>query len=587
MLHTGKLWQCGRALICLAALFSVMGYAIAPTDALPFSTFRGIMDNSYSCPGLMRAVYRLANPEELGASHEDDNLNFISLTQSPESARFLYLHLTLKVLKPLNDRVFAGNDQSGKDEVNTARNLYRILFSENVMANSKLAAAVVGYGSANPAGRFMDFKSKEWAFDPEKFPGGKERLKAEINAMLVATGLQFDQVMRRVYGNDSELVRKMRHEHGLVSDFTAWHLAGLAQGHPDLAAFAARNAASDFVYDGGAFSLNAREFSPEAAANAVERIENGLMPRLYGALGPSSRALTREDGVLVLSREAIEILRKVDAANFEEYFLKVSGAFEFRLGVKLSAERVRDLRDYLAFVDRFSPSIRMPKREQIDLSKARHGKVSVDFAGQNVENLYQTAVAVARAFAERTNDTDVGTRAIHLARAGEAVATRRLEKLKANFFSAAVAAGLGEVKYSGDDGEIVLTNKIHEANWRRLFVELSKYPEPLAEYRIVHTPPILNGGILDPGAMSRETVKAEEFEKNMRNRLFASIPYVRMKQLAIASTIDPNNKLLNVVLPGNWSADEVKAFRNAAADPGAMPAGYRISGIAAPHALAP
>ncbi len=556
------------AALCFGTPLAFAETGLAAKDCT--STFRLLMENQYTNLPQFRAIFKHANPAPLSSSHELDNMRFIELAADPSKGKELvYLHLTLKVLKPLNDRVFNDEVGEGKEDVNASRNLFRALFAENVEASPALHKAM--------RGRFMDFKTVEAGFSPRNYPGGKTQLLRDLDYALRQTNLQFEKAMLKIYGTGSELVKKMSEEHGLVSDFTAWHLAGVAEGDPDLAAFAAREATSKFDRE-TSFVLKANQFSPQTAADRVAKVETSMRPRLISELGEQSPVFAKDASGkhLILSKDSIDLLRKVSVADLDEYVAAVTGSFKKRLGVSLTKEQVLVLRDYFAEADRFQPSIRAPKRVQIDLSQARHGIVSVDFAGQNVENLYQTMGAVAEAHA---GGGDVGRNVIALSRRGEALSTERLARLKQNFTASAKAAGIeGELQFSGDDGVLILKSPLSEAQWTRLKQELAKGADPLSDYRMVNTGPVMKtASEVDTGGISRETVKAEDFEKKLRSELYGYLPRERVGASGISVTLDPTSKRAVVTFPGAWTSAEIAMAKKAMAEKKLAPAGYSVT----------
>ncbi len=562
---------------------------IADTFKNPASTFNMYMNDTPVCGNLFRGIYRVANPEKLGISPQADNQNFIDLVAKPEGRSKVYLHVTLKVLKPLNDRVFADEGQNGKEDVNSVRNIYRILLIENLQAHPELSKALVGIGDPEPQSRFLDFKTAEFAFDPALFTGGEALMMRQLDGVLVKTGLQFEAVVMKVYGPHSDLIANMAKEHGLVSDLNAWHLAGVAKGHPDAAAFAARRKASHYNPE-KVNSMNVERFSETDATELVARIESDLRPKLLASIGQDSPVFAKDFSGqhVIMSKDSIDVLRKVDAVGKEDYIKKVQAEFNAKLKVQLTREQVLGLRDYYALVDTFSPSIRAAERTQIDLTKAKQGKISVDFAGQNVENIFQTMSAVAEAHAASSGSS--GRRAIELSRVAEGRATKRLAELKEYFAAAAKLAGItGKVEFSGDDGELILEKPLSDEQWTALHRALERgvhdekgmlVKKLVSEFRIVHTPPIFNKSAgIDPGEMSRETVKGEDFEKRIRRELYETMDGSRVKSLGLASRLNPTSHTFELTLVGGWTAAETEAVRQLAAEKGFSPLGYRLGRI--------
>lgn len=540
------------------------------------STYSLVKANPPQMFELFRVLYGSAAPPEVIERQSRENANFMQLSGTPAAKDLVFVHGMLKPMKRLNDKVFDDEASSGKEDVNAARNLFRMLFVENLEAHPELSRALVA--------QYTDFKTMELAFDPKRMRE-PQHFQAELDHVIRITQLHFSDLMVKYFSKNEPLLQKILQERGLTGDFRAWHLFGVSQGNPDLAVVAARQAASDFSPEHGV-PLKARQYTDEGVLKPLNEIEAIIKPRLIAGIGATSTIFEKYEGTehLVLSRDAIDILRKVSAADFQEYAAKVREGFEARFNRTLGDLQIRDLRDYFALADDFQPTVRIAKRTQIELKGATDGLLNVDFAAQNVENMHHTmgALAVAGA-AAREGKPGAGTLAIEKAREGEVKATARLKELASTFDTARKNAGIsGEYQSSGDDGSVVLRGAAGAEAREKFFRELLKGRPPASDYRVVFLPPMKGElGQVDTGGLSRESVKGENFEKALRSSLYGKVTNADLKKVGIAVELDPAAKTYRLTFFGPQAAVEAvqaKAQAQMAAT-SLAPEGYRLTSI--------
>ncbi len=544
-----------------------------------FSVYRLVKDNRPPPYEMFRALFSSAAPEPILKSPKADNERFVATMDSPRKEDLYFLHGMLKPLKWLNDKGF-DDEYAGKEDVNAARNLFRILFFENLAAHPELTKAVVA--------RFTDFKTLEVAFDPRRM-SDPSTFEAELNHVIRVSQIHFDQLMilftsqkTLASGERPGVLDNILKAQGLSGDFRAWHLFGLAKGNPDKAVAAARQQGRDFDREHG-IPMKAKVFTDEMLTDPVKEIEQTIKPGLLQSLG-STRIFENYEGTQhkVLSMEAIDILRKVAAGNKEEYVAKVAKDFETRFnGIKLTEEQVLGLRDYFAKADDFQPTVRFTEPTRIDLSGATDGVLNVDFAGQNVVNMYHTMGALAiSGQALKEGRPGIGSMAIEKAREGERKATARLMELKATFDAARKAAGVeGEYQSSGDDGSVILRGIPEGAARDRFYRELLKGKAPASDYRVVWVPPMKGASGVDTAGLSRESVKGENFEKALRGQLHGKVSAADLKSVGISVDLNVEAKTYKLVFFGPQAA--VQAVQAKAqtlmATSGLAPEGYRLA----------
>lgn len=500
-------------ILVLLAFISPLAFAPPLARGLCTSTI-SLVDEITRNPDwkLFSILYSSANPAPVKGSHLADNQHYLNLIESPEAPKLWYIHGALKPLKQLNDKVFSGEESAGKKDVDAARNLFRVLFFENLEAHPELSNALKG--------RFFDFKILELAIDPSKSGFTSEQhFVEEVNHVIRVTQMQFDSAMIKFAAGNPVLMDRVLKEHGLTGDFRSWHLFGISKEHPDRAAAAARTAQRQYTSERGV-PLKAVPYTETLVTEKLAEVDS-QRTALVSSLGRNSEILIpyEKTGLQVLSPHAIDILRKISAAGKEDYIEKVRSNFRAQhFTDALSDAQIIQLRDYFSLADEFQPPLRIAERVQIDLDRAKKGALNVDFAGQNVVNLFHTMGAIAQAKRD-------GKSPFELIRQGETKATERLNTLAKTFDEARKAAGIdGSYERSGDDGTVYLENIPTAQQKTALFRELAKRTKDLSEFRIVWVPPIYSQGTdINGGAMSKESVKGENLEKKLRQKLFAKL----------------------------------------------------------------
>lgn len=179
------------------------------------------------------------------------------------------------------------------------------------------------------------------------------------------------------------------------------------------------------------------------------------MAKLYGESIQSSMKgsnlleETATAGKFIPKAEVFDAVRKTRTAEETQEFL-------FRTtGNQVSLADAKKLRTYTGMVDKFSPSLRITKRESSVLS-GKHGGITIDLVGAGSKNLKETSRATAGA----KEIDDVLLRA----RAGEKKVTELLDakklEVKETVMPILKKNGIeGRFLASGDDITIVPTNK--------------------------------------------------------------------------------------------------------------------------------
>ncbi|MCB0419203.1 MAG: hypothetical protein KDD39_16265, partial [Bdellovibrionales bacterium] len=416
--------------------------------------------------------------------------------------------------------------------------------------------------------------------------GGPSQFIEEMNHEVRTAQIEFEASMLMLTRDNPAVIQRVLKEKGLVSDLRHWHSFGWAFGNPDLAAAAARLVARDFRSD-QFNSLNPRPFSEVDLRRKVERIEGtksmpGLRAQLIDRLGAKSPVLQEyeDSDHMVLSLGAIDILRSSKARNREEYVLERQGQFKEILKVDLDETSVILLRDYFAESDIFIPSIRQAMRGSINLSKARFGFHGIDYARQNVFNIYHTLGAIAVAATKGAEGT--GRRAVEMSRAGESLATERLLGLRKAYWRECDAAGIvGERQESGDDGAVIPEERPASEALLRLYRGLAANEDVKPfDLRPTYVWPARDEKTfeLDLGRMSNSDVNAQGVEKRLRGILIRKLSPEKFERLLIPVHIDPTSRRVEVYVAG---ADEAtySIVENALTGADAMPEGHTLARI--------
>ena len=503
---------------------------------------------------LFLAFFSNVNPPSLGKSQTADNEAYIALVDKGYDPNVTYLHESLKVMKVLNDRTFAGEDSQGKEAVNAVRNLFRMILTEHLRSNPVVWNALMK--------QYVDFKSMEFPFDKRKIEDPKI-FKAQLFGVVRDAQIEFEHHMFRFFGNDGTKMTSFLQEHGIAGDLRAWHTFGVSEGHPDLAATAARFAPGRFDRE-KSVPLNPVEFSEAQAASVVDKIEALRQSLSQSLIETNVMAPYEGQSEKVLSHAAIDILRKVKASNLDEYVASVQKTFKTNHGVTLNREQVIELRDYFTLTDIFQPNIRSAKRTEIALTGGKHGIQNVDFAGQNIFNFYHTMGALTRA-SSSSKKNERGKNAVIFARENEALATARLEKLKEGFDGNRSDAGFsGEYQLSGDDGVVVLQNPVTVDNHNQLYRSLLKQGN-IADYRMVYVaPPTSSEKRNDAGFLSGEIVRGETLEKALRKSLQGKISAQDLERVGFPVHIDPNQKHIEIIIVTDLDAKTAESIAEAA-----------------------
>jgi len=320
--------------------------------------------------------------------------------------------------------------------------------------------------------------------------------------------------------------------------------------------------------------------------SVVRRLESSLRSAIIKSLsgtrlvekGPAS-------GELLLAKDFIEVIRKAPSSesSFVSYLQAIA---EARLRVTLTKDVCLKIREYFTLLDLFSPSVLVGEPVEINLSKANKGALSIDFAGQNVFNLFYTADAVAFAAKRGGSSVELADLAVTTARKNDIeFATPRLNSLRENIRSVVERYGLGEVKFTGDDGMVVLQKYMNDALFETVMQDLSKYSLTggIADYRVVYIHPMVKNGVVNGEAMRLKiSAEGESAEKKFRGWSANVFSIKSTEGLGIGVKLYPNADLMAFVFVGKNAAQAETRMRREIQDGFTRSYGYGKGEVSVP-----
>jgi hypothetical protein len=519
------------------------------------------LERQYFFGGLRSFRELVREYSEFEATTPTENKAYLKLAYSSEASGHVFLHVDLKPLKELNDKVFVVEGSFGKEGVNAVEGLYRKIFQQFLKSNPMLAEHV--------AAQYSDFKTVRLAFLPNKFHS--ERLIAEAQSLGVAVNHEFALRLGHILKSAPNLAQKISGQSSVISKISQWHQVGVAHSSADLAAAFARH--SSYT---GASRVADRAI---ALAKEIKNIEV-IRSRLAFKYGDSIlfEGFSLADGAKVLSPQLLDIMRKLPREQSNSPQL-LEFEISRRHGIKLRPGEARMFLDYFKRADIFSPSILISERIRLDLSGADHGLMSIDFAGQGVYNMYYVMTSLSVSIKNSGDLSNLAAKTVDLVRKSEIeYSTPRLRSLRSNIESMNRIMVKGQVKFTGDDGVIIPNSELSRSSKHHLLRSLGRsLTGRLADYRVVFLESMRsNQGELQGAQMSMEiATKGEAFEKLLRAKLYDLIPSEVLEKLIFAIDLYPSKEYLELVVGGDYSNKEIKAITHYLNHSQALPAGYR------------
>lgn len=375
------------------------------------------------------------------------------------------------MMKSLNDGL------KDKNLVTSLTNRHKELVAEQIEAVRR----------ANPGlevSPYSDFKSMRFAFSG-KIPANLER---QLDQAFQTANQRFANEMR-----EKNLIRENDNPE-------TWFRAGYGPS-ADQASAAARVGRTQ-----GAENRLMSATSPvvqERLARDLRQAESSRqnLERGWG----TSPLMTGSGGSRVPSQAAFDLVRKSNSPE------ELATAVRAKYGLtNFSATDAKAFRDYASSVDAFSPSLRIAKREIVNLDEAVNGGFSADFLGLGAANSHATASALA--------GKDRIDQALLAARAGEQNVTREFRG-RMEAFRRAVG---DSARCSGDDCIGIATKPLSTNEKVELLGRLAAQPETQG-IRMS----FISEGVRESSHRTLLSTHGESIEKALRTELREALPATR------------------------------------------------------------
>ncbi|MBI2522425.1 MAG: hypothetical protein HYV97_18540 [Bdellovibrio sp.] len=498
-----------------------------------------------------------------GITLNTNNEEFLRLMDAPVPAgkKAIFFDVENSVLKPLNDYVL--EDKGLSDAVN---GMFFKNFMDKVSKNPQLASKMTA--------TYSDYKSIRLMLTASE---GDEAalIRRLLSETYNATLAEFSSTLEA-----AKLGGLWQNFQGPLGNPRTWFLAGTGQSsvEANMAARAARAEARLRTGESASGHVPMANFSDHMARYYQEfhQIEN-LRKSLEGIDILKAKGIMQsvEGGKHILSREAIEVLRKVKRSDFPSdaaHRAAIAARMKKLFAVQLEDHVINGMVRYFEGIDGFSPPIFSAGRVPIPIDHAPQGVVSVDFAGLGTDNAYETMQAMARLDSQGVEAGQLVDSAFKDVRAAQDLVSRRVEVAQKSFNETARRiGGEGSTYFSGDDGMFFPTQAFSQEQRRTLVAELGR-TNP-GQFRVTFVESRFPDGSPIPAQLnSQMVVKAENLEKSMRKMFVGSgsgnlIPPTRANQLMAAIEFHPTNAAgagkFNLFLGGDISDKERKIIERA------------------------
>lgn len=496
------------------------------------------------------------NFPEFGLINSTDNIQLIrtAFEDQPENVR--YFDGEIAILKILNDEVI-----KDKDLVTKLVNLHKILFIYYLTQpeNSEIQNLLLN--------KYSDFKSLRFGFDFNT----SDPIELKFTKLTPELINEMDMVFQKANSHFRDIIRLwgIAKEHNydqrsLVAHPKRWFLMGSGPTI-DSANITARWMRLH-QHQGTLHIVHFEniENELEQLATSTEDLRQRTMGRLK-ELNPKLVTKIEGTNILIPTSNLLKIINKTKIKTASKKGLSKDQRDELRLKElrqyitdvrrrlvtnyqipesQLTESLILLVRTYLSNADIFSPSIFVENRQEQHLDQAEGAILSVDFAGQNIKNLTQTLMALAKNHDKSILDILKATRD------GEVAATIELRKSAQNlqeFLQTSFSENLTEYILSGDDG-IAFFQKGFELK----AITVLKYLDSL------ESPSSLRFTITKEGVKEEDrsimVVNAENLEKQLRVQLeaYASVDDINATGLLIENlgTI-PEETVFKVYATGN------------------------------------
>lgn len=440
---------------------------------------------------------------------------------SAAKAKSIYFEVENSVLKELNDHVF--KDKGAVDAINNA---FMTKLYKNIQNDPLLSSRIKG--------QYKDYKSLRLRI-PLKSGDNDENFRQAFNAIYKKTNNDFVKELQ-----DRKITRQLPPLTDDVGDVGAWFKAGSGKSsiEANLAARNIRNTPD---------SKKTANFRAEAEKIKTRVTEINYLGKLfnYQRLVDAKIIERLPNGNTIPSKDVVEIIRKERLAGHKDkiaLYNAIQNRIRQNYGSTVDPTMAKNLVQYFEKVDSLSPPVYASSRVAINLAQAKHGIVSVDFAGLGSENIYQQMKAISSA----TKNQRIEQTITDIEKSVDKV-TVRMNKAKKEFndIVKSVDTNPTSTRFSGDDGiympksvELTRTQK------QQIVKKLSQSSDP-SQFRLTFVDnQYQNGKSIPQVERSRQIVKAESIEKKMRLLMVGNdkIPHSLSKKIVTAIESRPTEK---------------------------------------------
>lgn len=466
----------------------------------------------------------------------------------------LYFHAENAVLKQLNDKGVRDKAVTGVLEA-----LYTKSFFE-VFQSAAEADPTLKYSAA-----YSDYKSVRVKM--ESSPELENKLR-QLNQLV---GRRFEERLAEY----PELKKFIEASCADCGPIRHWHVAGVG-ANPQLAAARARVArelvhsatvagdATTILY--GAHEENGRlELGIEKVESSRASLQK-TWTKMFGHQTDLLSAAGLRDSVAVPSREVIEIYRRFQGYEGEEFLDRMEAGVKNRFILEIAApdraafrRSLADFRKYIEELDPYMPAI-YEMKEILDLGHGRgdFDLVAVDLAGQNARNLHSAMMALSEGVRSPKKDGKLA-RVLDLTRRFQDVASEEFAERR-NKFAVAVKGidEKAEMIFSGDDGTYSPSRELTVAEKELILTRLAELGTP-ADYRLlfVRAKNSDTGLRIEPEKKAAFTTIAENIEKGLRKHLEGTVAFKELRNVLFAIEVVPSEKgytYLNLTVAGRVPA---------------------------------
>lgn len=436
-------------------------------------------------------------------------------------SKSIYFEVENSVLKELNDHVF--QDKGAVDALNNAfmSKLYKNIQNDPIL-------------SARIKGQYKDYKSLRLRV-PLKQGENDENFRQLFNALYQKTNNEFVKELQ-----NRRITQKLPPSTGDVGDVSSWFKAGSGKSSIE-ANLAARNIRNT---ENAQRTANFRVEAQKIKNRLIEVNNLGKMFN-YEKLIKAKIVERLPNGSTILSKDVIDIIRKERLAGHKDkaaLYQAIQNKIKQTHGEGVTTLMTQNMVSYYEKIDSLSPPVYASSRVAINLAQAKHGIVSVDFAGLGSENLYQQMKAVSSANASQRIEKTIS----EIEKSVDQV-TLRMNKAKKEFndIVKSVDNNSSSTRFSGDDGIYMpRAGELTHLQKQQIVKKLSQSSDP-SQFRLTFVDDhYLSGKSIPQAERSRQIVKAEGIEKKMRSFMVGNnkIPHSLSKKIVTAIESRPTEK---------------------------------------------